>query len=149
VTGLTASVLSPMTWTHHWLWTVPVLVYFVHRAQAKRWWWLAAAALFATLGSWPYRFPVDQQPRIGFYMFPDKWVRWEILSNLYIVVYAALMVGAVVIAYRPSRVSTCSADEPSAESLAVPTEGGVNRSGGTEDTDVRPNDVEESVDQLD
>jgi alpha-1,2-mannosyltransferase len=111
VTGLTATVLSPMSWTHHWLWTVPVLVYFVHRAQVNRWWWLAAAALFATLGSWPYRFPVDEQPRIGLYMFPDRWLPWECLSNLYLMVYGALMFGAAVVAYRRSRVSACFADE--------------------------------------
>jgi alpha-1,2-mannosyltransferase len=133
VTGLTSSVLSPMTWTHHWLWTVPVLVYFVHRAQANRSWWLAAAALFATLGSWPYRFPVDEHPRIGLYMFPDKWVRWECLSNLYIVIYAVLMIGAAVIAYHSSRVSMCSADEPGAESPANGVRMAVNGSGGAED----------------
>jgi alpha-1,2-mannosyltransferase len=119
VTGLTAAALSPMTWTHHWVWLVPVLVYFVHRAQVNRWWWLAAAALFATLGSWPYRFPLDKHPRIGLYMFPDKWVRWECLSNLYLLVYAALMVGAAVITYRLSRVRTCFAGEEPAESPAT------------------------------
>jgi alpha-1,2-mannosyltransferase len=102
VTGLTATVLSPFSWTHHWLWMVPVLVYFMHRALSNGWWWLAAATLFAALGSWTYRFPSDHFPRIGLYVFPAYWVPWEFLVNLYVVLYAAVMVVAAVIAYRPS-----------------------------------------------
>lgn len=105
VTGLTATVVSPFSWTHHWVWVLPVMVYVVHRATASGWWWPAAAALFAILGAWPYRFPADELPRTGLYMFPDKWVPWECLANLYLLLYAAIMIGAAMIAYRrPARV---------------------------------------------
>ncbi len=100
VTGLTATVVSPFSWTHHSVWVLPVMVYVVHRATASGSWWPAAAALFAILGAWPYRFPADEQPRTGLYMFPDKWVPWECLANLYLLLYAAIMIGAAMIAYR-------------------------------------------------
>ena len=108
VTGLTATMLSPFSWTHHWLWMVPVLVYFVHRALSNGWWWLAAATLFSALGSWTYRFPSDRLPRIGLYMFPAYWVPWELIVNLYVWLYAAVMIAAAVIAYRRQPQSSCS-----------------------------------------
>ena len=33
-------------------------------------------------------------------MFPEKWVPWECLANLYLLLYAAVMIGAAMIAYR-------------------------------------------------
>ena len=42
VAGLTAAVVSPFTWSHHWVWFVPLLVYLVHRALTNAWWWLRA-----------------------------------------------------------------------------------------------------------
>ena len=100
VIGLTAAVVSPFSWTHHWVWFVPVIVYCVHRALTNRWWWLVAAVSFAALGAWPYRFPVDPLPRIGFYLFPDTWVPWDAIVNLYLLLYAVILIGAAVIAIR-------------------------------------------------
>jgi alpha-1,2-mannosyltransferase len=111
-TGLTAAVVSPFSWTHHWVWFVPLMVYTVHRAMTNGWWWLCAASLFVALGSWPYRFPSDTEPRIGLYMFPDKWVPWDVLVNLYIVIYAAVMIGAAVIAVRHAQTSDAGAAGP-------------------------------------
>src|SRR5699024_9072351 len=31
--GLTAKTVSPFSWSHHWVWFVPLLVYLVHRAM--------------------------------------------------------------------------------------------------------------------
>lgn len=70
ITGLTSAMVSPFAWTHHWVWFVPLVVYVVHRALCSKGWWLCAVTLFVALGSWPYRFPVDTEPRIGLYMFP-------------------------------------------------------------------------------
>ena len=103
VTGLSAAGVSPFSWTHHWVWFVPVIIYVVHRALTKRWWWFCAAALFVALGAWPYQFPADPVPRIGLYMFPDTWVPWGAIVNLYIVVYAAILSVAAVIAIRTTR----------------------------------------------
>jgi len=99
------------------VWVLPVMVYVVHRATANGWWWPAAAALFAILGAWPYRFPADEQPRTGLYMFPDKWVPWECLANLYLLLYAAIMIGAAMIAYR--RPACVERGEPTSASPAA------------------------------
>lgn len=98
--GLSSLVVSPFSWSHHWVWLVPVFVYLVHRALTNMWWWLAVTALFLLLGAWPYRFPTDRAPRIGLYLFPDRWVNWYALVNLYLVLYAVILVGAAVFAVR-------------------------------------------------
>jgi hypothetical protein len=100
VTGMTAVVVSPLAWTHHWVWFVPIIVYTVHRALTR--WWAGAAALFIALGAWPYQLPDDPLPRIGFYLFPT-WVPWDALVNLYVLLYAVIMIGAAVIAIRTTR----------------------------------------------
>ena len=103
ITGLTSAMVSPFAWTHHWVWFVPLVVYVVHRALCSKGWWLCAVTLFVALGSWPYRFPVDTEPRIGLYMFPDTWVPWNVIANLYILLYATIMIGAAVVAVRMAR----------------------------------------------
>jgi alpha-1,2-mannosyltransferase len=104
VAGLTAVVVSPFSWTHHWVWFVPVVVYVIHRAMTSRWWWwLVAGALYGVLGAWTYQFPVDRWPRIGLYLFPDTWVPWDVLVNLYMLVYVAIMIGAGVVAIQVTR----------------------------------------------
>src|SRR5262249_36949541 len=100
VTGLTSALVSPFSWTHHWIWFVPVIIYVVHRALTNRWWWLCAVAWFGVLGAWPYQFPDDDVPRLGLYMFPGTWVSWDAVVNLYVLLYAVIMVGAAVIAIR-------------------------------------------------
>lgn len=115
ITGLTAAVVSPFSWTHHWVWFLPLLVYLVHRASTNAWWWLPAVGLFLTIGSWPYRFPMDLEPRIGLFMFPDTWGPWEVLSNLYILLYAAVLAAAAVWLIsngRTHRKAVTDGDEP-------------------------------------
>jgi alpha-1,2-mannosyltransferase len=103
ITGLTAVVVSPFSWSHHWVWFVPLVVWVLHRALTNRWWWLCAVTLLLILGAWPYQFPVDKEPRIGFYMFPGTWVNWDVVSNLYLLLYAAVLAGAAVVAIQSTR----------------------------------------------
>ncbi|OBJ56505.1 glycosyl transferase [Mycobacterium sp. 1423905.2] len=115
ITGLTAAVVSPFSWTHHWVWFVPLLVYLVHRAQGNARWWLPAAGLFLLIGAWPYRFPMDLEPRIGLFMFPDTWAPWEVLANLYILLYAVILAAAatwVISRDRVRRKTVTDAAEP-------------------------------------
>ena len=47
--------LSPISWSHHWVWVVPALVLLVDRAARtgrRAWWWAATAAAVA-YGAWP------------------------------------------------------------------------------------------------
>lgn len=124
VAGLTSSAVSPFTWSHHWVWVVPMLVYLVHRAFTSKWWWLAAAALYGVMGSWTYSFPKDTRPRVGLYLFAPKWVRWEALVNLHLLVYIALLFAAALITAHTSRqrrrgVAVAAAVPPIAEPVVV------------------------------
>jgi alpha-1,2-mannosyltransferase len=58
--ALTGLLLSPISWDHHWVWTVPVLALLADAAArargAARWGYLALAAGVASLfGGWPER----------------------------------------------------------------------------------------------
>ncbi|SDD70912.1 glycosyltransferase 87 family protein [Rhodococcus tukisamuensis] len=99
VAGFTAAVVSPFSWSHHWVWFVPLLVWTVHRALTNTWWWLGLVALFGVAGSWAYHFP--DRLVVGLYLFPASWIPWDVLVNLYVVAYAVVLVGAAVIAVRP------------------------------------------------
>ena len=103
VAGLSSCAVSPFTWSHHWVWLVPMIVYLVHRALTNSWWWLSAATLLAVMGAWPYSFSYDRAPRIGLYLFAPQWVGWQPLENLYLIVYAALLIVAGLIASRLER----------------------------------------------
>ncbi|CAM2849548.1 glycosyltransferase 87 family protein [Prescottella defluvii] len=99
VAGLTAAVVSPFTWSHHWVWFVPLAVYLVHRALTNTWWWAGVVALFGIAGSWAYRFP-DDTIVVGLYLFPPHWVAWDIVVNMYVLLYTAVLIGAGVVAFR-------------------------------------------------
>jgi alpha-1,2-mannosyltransferase len=103
VAGLSASAVSPFTWSHHWVWLVPMIVYFVHRALTNSWWWVAVATLLAVMGSWAHSLPHDPAPRIGLYLFAPRVVGWQPLENLYLMVYAVLLIVAGLIASRLQR----------------------------------------------
>ena len=113
VAGLSATAVSPFSWSHHWVWFVPMMVYLVHRALTNSWWWIGAAALFVLMGSWADTPHGAHEPRIGLYLFVPQWVRWRPLENLHLMVYAALLIVAGLIAWRLVR--TGRPVEPPAE----------------------------------
>lgn len=104
--GFTAAVVSPFTWSHHWVWFVPLVVWMVHRALTTAWWWLGVVALFAITGAWSYQFP--GRLVVGFYLFPATWVPWDVIVNLYLWVYLVILVGAALIAIRSTPVRSQS-----------------------------------------
>lgn len=89
VCGLTSTVVSPFSWFHHWVWFVPLVVYFVHRAYTSGWWWLAVLAVVLPAGSWVYWY--DPFPVIGLYMLPPWWPTAPLQENVYLLVYAAVV----------------------------------------------------------
>jgi alpha-1,2-mannosyltransferase len=103
VAGLSSCAVSPFTWSHHWVWLVPMTVYLVHRALTNSWWWVGVATLLAVMGSWAHSFPDDGAPRIGLYLFAPRMVGWPALVNLHLIVYAALLIVAGLIASRQKR----------------------------------------------
>jgi alpha-1,2-mannosyltransferase len=99
VAGLSAAAVSPFSWSHHWVWFVPLLVYIVHRALTNHWWWLAAAMIYLGAGAWPYRWD-ERVVVVGLFLFPPQWAVADILMNIYLLLYAVVLTGAGVVAFR-------------------------------------------------
>ncbi|MBV9722418.1 MAG: DUF2029 domain-containing protein [Mycobacterium sp.] len=103
VAGLSATAVSPFSWSHHWVWFVPMMVYLVHRALSNTWWWVGAVALFALMGAWADTPRGAHGPRIGLYLFVPQWLGWRPLENLHLMVYAVSLIAAGFIAWRLGR----------------------------------------------
>ncbi|MBL1077280.1 DUF2029 domain-containing protein [Nocardia sp. 2] len=91
--GLTACAVSPFSWSHHWVWFVPLLVLLVHKAQTRPSWWIAAVALYAASAAWPYRWD-DTYVSIGLFLYPPWWTIGPILMNDYLIVYGFVLLAA-------------------------------------------------------
>lgn len=101
LSGLTASAVSPFSWSHHWVWFVPLFVYLVHRCLSNPWWVGGAAALYLAAGAWPYPFSKTDVV-IGLFLFPPDWPGIAILRNLYIILFYCVLAGAIVLVRRPT-----------------------------------------------
>jgi len=99
VAGLSAAAVSPFSWSHHWVWFVPLLVYIVHRALTDPRWWGAAAVIWLAAGAWPYRWN-EHVVVVGLFLFPPQWAIADVLMNIYLLLYAAILAGAAKIAFR-------------------------------------------------
>jgi len=100
LSGLTMAVVSPYSWSHHWVWLIPLLVWLVHRAlTVSRLWWCAAAGLFAATAAWPYWWSTDFIV-IGLFLYPPSWPVAPVLQNIYLVVYVPVLVASAVFARR-------------------------------------------------
>ncbi len=97
--GLTAAAVSPFSWSHHWVWLVPLLVWIVHRAAGNPRWWLAALVVYLAAGAWPYRWD-EHVVVVGLFLYPPWWTVTEVLVNIYPLLYAAILAGTAVIAFR-------------------------------------------------
>ncbi|WP_324189383.1 glycosyltransferase 87 family protein [Nocardia otitidiscaviarum] len=102
--GATASAVSPFSWSHHWVWFVPLFVYCVHRAQRDARWWIAAAALWLWAGAWAYHWS-DTWVSVGLFLFPPSWPIAPLLMNGYVIAYAVLLVAAATAVRRVRSVS--------------------------------------------
>ncbi|HEY2054734.1 MAG TPA: glycosyltransferase 87 family protein [Solirubrobacterales bacterium] len=47
--GITGLLVSPISWTHHWVWAVPLLVLLFVAAWRRRSWWIGTAAVLTAL----------------------------------------------------------------------------------------------------
>jgi alpha-1,2-mannosyltransferase len=87
--GLTGALVSPISWTHHWVWVVPLLVAMASTAWRRRSpvWALATAALFTAFSGldpmpWPGRHPD---------LFRTLAANLYVLCGLIILVVAAVL----------------------------------------------------------
>lgn len=106
VCALTGLLISPVSWSHHWVWFVPGLVLAVHGARSVilrhgAWRWpvvalCGAAAAFALWApGWMWRAPAREHRELN-------WSATEsIQGNLYVIVGLALLAWAAWWALRP------------------------------------------------
>ncbi|QWF84630.1 glycosyltransferase 87 family protein [Amycolatopsis sp. CA-230715] len=76
VNAVAALVVSPISWSHHWVWLVPALVVLcghARRAGAPRW-WVAAGALAAVFVAGPHHFAPSGD---------GKELHWTVAQHLY------------------------------------------------------------------
>ncbi|HWG14789.1 MAG TPA: glycosyltransferase 87 family protein [Streptosporangiaceae bacterium] len=90
--GLTGTLVSPISWTHHWVWVIPLLVAMAASAWRRRSpsWAVAALALFAAFSGldpmpWPGRRP---------------GLLRTVEGNLYVLCGLAVLVAAALLAAR-------------------------------------------------
>ncbi|MEO9329088.1 glycosyltransferase 87 family protein [Gordonia aurantiaca] len=105
IIGMTACMVSPMSWGHHWVWFVPIIVIGVHLAldlrldQARR--GLAAVgavALFLLVFAWPTHVPalVPDGYYTGLYVKTRvTWMNWFTVSP-YLWCYLGILLATVV-----------------------------------------------------
>ncbi|HSR83034.1 MAG TPA: glycosyltransferase 87 family protein [Streptosporangiaceae bacterium] len=127
--ALTALLVSPISWDHHWVWIVPgvtILACLGLRARGRvRWAWFTGAALVTGLfGAWPgflWGQPIDLGAfSEGFIWAPPNtppgtfarlgdlpsyaeyhWSGWQLVSgNLYVLTGIAVLVVIIVLAVR-------------------------------------------------
>ncbi|MFI1916259.1 glycosyltransferase 87 family protein [Nocardia sp. NPDC020380] len=97
VAGLTSCAVSPFSWGHHWVWFVPLIVHFVHRAQTRRYWWIAVFGTVLATGAWAYRWN-DDYASVGVFLLPKPWHTEPILENVYVLVYVLALAYAASVA---------------------------------------------------
>src|SRR5215469_8573721 len=110
--ALTGLLVSPVSWDHHWVWIVPVLVVLADAAQrargAARWVHAAAAGVAVVFGDWPSQWtgPLAFVPRglLGFFHGPNGKYHLPGLQvigkNLYVIAGLVLLAAAVAAAAR-------------------------------------------------
>jgi alpha-1,2-mannosyltransferase len=130
--ALTALLISPISWDHHWVWIAPgvaVIVHYAARARGVARWagWCAAAWIILVFRAWPgirwgepggigtyakglIWFPPDTNPAL-YYAHGDQpsfaeyhWSGLQLVSgNLYILAGMALFAAVIVIALAVAR----------------------------------------------
>lgn len=115
ITGMTAAVVSPFSWGHHWVWFVPLLVVavdFAYRGtrRAPRAWlrWLAPAGIVALSFTWWWnwfgvpRLTSDHAMALGLFMMPrwpdPRWFDYPAVI-LYSGCYPLVLLATIVITF--------------------------------------------------
>jgi alpha-1,2-mannosyltransferase len=93
VAGLTAPMVAPFSWGHHWVWVIPLLVLCLDQTLRWRRWWgyLLPFAAAIPLLAW-YRSYPDGVVAIGIFMTPGTPLQQTVLQATYPIVYAVLLV---------------------------------------------------------
>ena len=106
--GLCSTAVSPYSWSHHWVWFVPLAVFALHRALTTRRpaMWVLTGYVYLTAFAWPVEFPVDNpgaRAATGFWQI--DWPGAIVTRNEYVIAYLVTAVFTLV-HLRRSRVAS-------------------------------------------
>ncbi|MFB9903261.1 glycosyltransferase 87 family protein [Allokutzneria oryzae] len=97
--GMTGAAVSPISWSHHWVWFVPLVVVAAHGWQRTRRDAAALAVFTAVTFAWPMHLVTGHRmdiPALGVIGIPE----WNGLGNLYTNVYVFLFGATLVWVWR-------------------------------------------------
>jgi alpha-1,2-mannosyltransferase len=96
IVGMASAAVSPFSWSHHWVWFVPLVVHLGYRAYTVRSAWSVGAfwALCAILGSWVVSAP-GGSPQTGIMSVRLGGAWAEIISGSYILVFAIALTASL------------------------------------------------------
>ncbi|GGG22534.1 hypothetical protein GCM10007304_40450 [Rhodococcoides trifolii] len=119
ITGLTAPMVSPFSWGHHWVWFVPLIVLTMDMAvRRSRVLWALPLALMAPLGCWYFTYP-DGVRAIGTFMLPPpSFAVGVVIQSAYPLTYLVVVVGAAI-ALRRSEPREPSVSTPARDVTSV------------------------------
>jgi alpha-1,2-mannosyltransferase len=92
IVGMSSAALSPFSWSHHWVWVVPLMVHLAHRAYVEggRWSLVALWAFWATFAGWVVATAGDT-PEAGLLAFRPGGV-WDVMiPAAYVVAFAGVL----------------------------------------------------------
>lgn len=78
IVGALTLLVSPIAWSHHWVWVVPAFILLIHTAyrRATRLWWTAVVGFFVFYASWPMKINAlgEWDARVPFQPFGLMWL---------------------------------------------------------------------------
>ncbi|GAA4025424.1 glycosyltransferase 87 family protein [Allokutzneria multivorans] len=101
--GMTGAAVSPISWSHHWVWFVPLVVVAAHGWRRRRADIVALAAFTAVTFAWPMHLVTGHRmdiPALGVIGVPE----WGGLGNIYTNVYVFLFGATLLWVWRRLRV---------------------------------------------
>jgi alpha-1,2-mannosyltransferase len=99
VVGLCSTAVSPYSWSHHWVWFVPLFVFALHRALTRRTaaMWVLTAYVLVTAFAWPVSWPVhDPGARASTGIWMINWPGDVVTRNEYLIAYLVTAVFTLV-----------------------------------------------------
>jgi alpha-1,2-mannosyltransferase len=140
--GITSTLVSPISWDHHWVWIIPVIAMLaglmMQARGAARWIWLPLGLITAgVFGAWPRKWSgpqayVPDRGLLGWFVQPPQSYDvlsihgWQLLTwNLFvvagIVIYLVMMVTAVLVWVRRPKPPPGTDDDDTADDDSAPS----------------------------
>lgn len=103
--AVAALLASPVSWTHHWVWCIPLGVALAGSLRRRRWRWVAVVAWFGLMVVNPVAMvPANRDAELD-------WTVWQsVAGNSYVV--AAVVWLAIVAVRLPSQAANSSSNPP-------------------------------------